>query len=101
MIHFFRWTQEGQGMVEYALILALVALIVIVALLATGGQLINVYSNITATMCNYHVGCCANTPRSTAAFSGAPARRGGTSRDNRSLNLPHHAGTASKLWSVR
>ncbi len=57
MIHFFRWTQVGQGMVEYALILALVALIVIVALLATGGQLINVYSNITATMCNYHVGC--------------------------------------------
>ena len=49
-------------MVEYALILALVALIVIVALIATGGQLINVYSNITATMCSYHVGCCANTP---------------------------------------
>ena len=57
MIPFFRWTQKGQGMVEYALILALVALIVIVALIATGGQLINVYSNITATMCNYHVGC--------------------------------------------
>lgn len=49
--------QHGQGMVEYALILALVALIVIVALIATGGQLINVYSNITVTMCNYHVGC--------------------------------------------
>jgi Flp pilus assembly pilin Flp len=44
-------------MVEYALILALIALIVIIALLATGGQLIDVYSNITATMCNYHVGC--------------------------------------------
>lgn len=50
-------SQKGQGMVEYALILALVALIVIVALIATGGQLINVYSNITATMCSYHVGC--------------------------------------------
>ena len=49
--------QAGQGMVEYALILALVALIVIVALLATGGQLMNVYSNITATMCLYRVGC--------------------------------------------
>jgi Flp pilus assembly pilin Flp len=49
--------QAGQGMVEYALILALVALIVIVALIATGGQLINLYSNITATMCNYHAGC--------------------------------------------
>jgi Flp pilus assembly pilin Flp len=44
-------------MVEYALILALVALIVIVALLATGGQLINVYSNIIQTMCLYKVGC--------------------------------------------
>ncbi|TMG31714.1 MAG: 4-hydroxybenzoyl-CoA reductase [Chloroflexi bacterium] len=49
--------QKGQGMVEYALILALVALIVLIALIATGGQLLNLYSNITATMCNYHVGC--------------------------------------------
>jgi len=53
----YRFIQKGQGMVEYALILALIALIVIIALIATGGQLINVYSNITATMCNYHVGC--------------------------------------------
>jgi Flp pilus assembly pilin Flp len=44
-------------MVEYALILALVALIVIVALIATGGQLINLYSNITATLCLYKFGC--------------------------------------------
>ena len=49
--------QSGQGMVEYALILALVALIVIVALIATGGQLINLFSNITKTMCLYKVGC--------------------------------------------
>jgi pilus assembly protein Flp/PilA len=56
MIHFKR-RQSGQGMVEYALILALVALVVIVALLATGGQLINVYSNIIQTMCLYKVGC--------------------------------------------
>lgn len=49
--------QSAQGMVEYALILALVALIVLIALIATGTQLINLYSNITATMCNYHVGC--------------------------------------------
>ena len=49
--------QAGQGMVEYALILALIALVVIVVLIATGGQLINLYSNISATMCNYHVGC--------------------------------------------
>ena len=49
--------QSAQGMVEYALILALVALIVLIALIATGGQLLNLYSNITATMCSYHVGC--------------------------------------------
>ena len=34
----FKSRQTGQGMVEFALILALVALIVIVALIATGGQ---------------------------------------------------------------
>jgi Flp pilus assembly pilin Flp len=44
-------------MVEFALILALVALIVIVALLATGGQVINMYSDIVRTMCLYHAGC--------------------------------------------
>ena len=49
--------QRGQGIVEFALILALVALVVIVALLLTGSQVTNLYSNITATMCNYHVGC--------------------------------------------
>lgn len=49
--------QSAQGMVEYALIMALIALIVIIALIATGSQLMNVYSNITATMCNFHVGC--------------------------------------------
>jgi len=49
--------QSGQGMVEYALILALVALVVIVALIATGGQLVNTFSNISVTLCLYHVGC--------------------------------------------
>ena len=49
--------QRAQALVEYALILALITLVVILALLLTGKQVINVYSNITATMCNYHVGC--------------------------------------------
>jgi pilus assembly protein Flp/PilA len=52
-----RVDQRGQGMVEFALILALVVLVVIIALLVTGGQVTNLYSNITATMCNYNVGC--------------------------------------------
>ena len=56
MIHLFK-RQSGQGMVEFALILALVALIVIVALIATGGQVINLYSDIVQTMCLYHAGC--------------------------------------------
>ncbi|HET6311063.1 MAG TPA: Flp family type IVb pilin [Candidatus Nitrosotalea sp.] len=56
MTHIYRW-QSGQGMVEYALILALVALIVVIALIATGGQLINLFSNISRTMCLYRVGC--------------------------------------------
>ena len=50
-------SQSGQGMVEFALILALIALVVIVALMLTGAQVTNLYSNITVTMCNYHVGC--------------------------------------------
>jgi Flp pilus assembly pilin Flp len=37
-------------MVEYALILALVALIVVIALIATGGQTMNLYSDIISTM---------------------------------------------------
>lgn len=57
MINFFKRRQSGQGMVEYALILALVALIVIIALIATGGQVINLYSDIIQTMCTVHAGC--------------------------------------------
>lgn len=52
-----RRTRSGQALVEYALILALIALVVIIALLLTGQQVSNLYSNITATMCSYHVGC--------------------------------------------
>ena len=56
MIHFQK-RQKGQGMVEFALILALIALVVIVVLIATGGQVINLYSDIVQTMCLYHAGC--------------------------------------------
>jgi pilus assembly protein Flp/PilA len=38
--------EEGQGLVEYALILVLVAIIVIVVLGLLGGQVSNVFSNI-------------------------------------------------------
>ncbi|MFZ0214505.1 MAG: Flp family type IVb pilin [Candidatus Dormiibacterota bacterium] len=46
-----RW-QRGQGMVEYALILVLVAIVVIVALGALGGQINSVFTHITATLKN-------------------------------------------------
>ena len=42
--------QRGQGMVEYALILVLVAVVVIVALTALGGQIAAVFSHITSTL---------------------------------------------------
>lgn len=40
--------EEGQGLVEYALILVLVALIVIAILMVLGPQIGNVFSRITA-----------------------------------------------------
>lgn len=42
--------QVGQGMVEYALILVLVSIVVIVILLTMGGQIANVFSNIVAAL---------------------------------------------------
>ncbi len=39
--------QEGQGMVEYALILVLIAVVVIVILAVVGHQVSNVFSNIS------------------------------------------------------
>ncbi len=38
--------EEGQGLVEYALLLALIAIIVIVALTLLGKKVNNVYQNI-------------------------------------------------------
>jgi pilus assembly protein Flp/PilA len=40
--------QEGQGMVEYALILVLIAVVVIVILTVVGHQVSNVFSNISS-----------------------------------------------------
>jgi len=42
--------QSGQGMVEYALILVLVSIVVIVILLTMGGQIANVFSNIVTAL---------------------------------------------------
>ena len=40
--------QEGQGMVEYALILVLVSIVVILILAILGGTIQNVFSDIVA-----------------------------------------------------
>jgi Flp pilus assembly pilin Flp len=47
-----RAPEAGQGMVEYAFILALISLVVIVMLITTGGQIVNMYSDITYTLHN-------------------------------------------------
>ena len=51
----WRWqvhatNQRGQGMVEYALILALVSIVVTVILLTLGNQITNVFSNVVAVL---------------------------------------------------
>ena len=45
-------SESGQGMVEYAFILVLIALVVVVMLITTGGQVRNMYSDITYTLHN-------------------------------------------------
>jgi len=42
-----RQHEEGQGLVEYALILVLVAIVVIAVLLMVGPQIANIFSQIT------------------------------------------------------
>ena len=44
--------EEGQGMVEYALILVLIAVVVIVILSVVGKQVNNVFSNISIGLNN-------------------------------------------------
>ncbi len=45
MLTFFR-EEDGQGLVEYALIIAVIAIAVIVAMIFLRGQLQNIFSNI-------------------------------------------------------
>jgi len=45
VLNFFR-DDEGQGLVEYALIIAVIAIAVIVAMIFLRGQLQNIFSNI-------------------------------------------------------
>ena len=42
----FRRDEEGQGLAEYALILALIAIVAIIALIFLGGQINTILSNV-------------------------------------------------------
>jgi len=42
--------EEGQGLIEYALIVLLIAIVVIVVLTAVGGQINGVFNNIFNTL---------------------------------------------------
>lgn len=44
--------EEGQGLVEYALLVALIAIVVIAALLLLGPQIANIFNEITAYLGN-------------------------------------------------
>ena len=46
LISFFRRDDEGQGLAEYALILALIAIVAIVALIFLGGQVSTILSTV-------------------------------------------------------
>jgi pilus assembly protein Flp/PilA len=46
LVHRFLAREEGQGLAEYALILALIAIIAIIALIFLGGQVQTLLSNV-------------------------------------------------------
>ena len=46
LIASFRRDEEGQGLAEYALILALIAIVAIIALIFLGGQVSKILSNV-------------------------------------------------------
>ena len=46
LIQLIRRDEEGQGLAEYALILALIAIIAIIALIFLGGQVSQILSNV-------------------------------------------------------
>jgi pilus assembly protein Flp/PilA len=50
LISSFRRNDEGQGLAEYALVLALIAIIAIVALIFLGGQVSTILSKVGASI---------------------------------------------------
>ena len=50
IMELIRRDEDGQGLAEYALILALIAIIAIVALIFLGGQVSKILSNVGASV---------------------------------------------------
>ena len=50
VINFVRRDEEGQGLAEYALILALIAIVAIIALIFLGGQVSKTLSTVGASI---------------------------------------------------
>ena len=50
LISTFRRDEDGQGLAEYALILALIAIVAIVALIFLGGQVSTILSKVGASV---------------------------------------------------
>jgi pilus assembly protein Flp/PilA len=61
--------QEGQGLVEYALILVLVALVIIAALVLLGGRLQNIFGTINTQLDPTNVAVTAAAAATAAAGS--------------------------------
>jgi pilus assembly protein Flp/PilA len=50
IINFIKKDEEGQGLAEYALILALIAIVAIIALIFLGGQVSRILSTVGASV---------------------------------------------------
>jgi pilus assembly protein Flp/PilA len=50
LISSFHREEEGQGLAEYALILALIAIVAIIALIFLGGQISTILHNVGASV---------------------------------------------------
>jgi pilus assembly protein Flp/PilA len=50
LISFIRRDEEGQGLAEYALILALIAIVAIVALIFLGGQVSSILNKVGSSV---------------------------------------------------
>jgi len=50
MVVRLRHEEEGQGLVEYGLIIALVAIVVVAALMLLGKQIVSVFTSITGNL---------------------------------------------------